>query len=165
VALARRRRGRGGTLSLSQFADLVDDMPKEVEQAVVRGLRSASLRAVEFVVYEIDHAKPYPAVNFGVLRNSVKRAATPSGAVVFVDAPHFPFIEYGTRPHMPPIAPLVVWATRKFGVEENEARAIAWAVAKKIAVAGTEPRFVFAKAMKRLAEIVPGEITHELELL
>jgi hypothetical protein len=162
---ARRRRGRGGVLTLEQFAELLDDMPKEVEAAVVRGLRSASLRAVGFVVEEIDNAKPYPAVNTGQLRQSVKRAPTKNGAQVYVDAPHFPFIEFGTRPHMPPLEPLIVWAARKFGVDGDEARAIAWAVAQKIARSGTEPRYVFAKAMVRMHGIVNSEIAHELELL
>lgn len=165
MALVRRRRGKGGTITLEQFADLLEDMPKEVEQAVLRGLRSASLRGVQFVVDEIDHAKPYPAVNFGTLRQSVKRVATRNGAQIFVDAPHFPFIEYGTRPHMPPIAPLITWAARKFGVDGGEAQAIAWAVAKKIAKHGTEPRHVFAKAMLRMQGILDAEITRELELL
>lgn len=165
MALARRRRGLGGVLTFAQFADLVEDLPKEVEDAVIRGLRSAALRGVGFVVEEIDRAEPYPAVNFGVLRQSTKRALLPKGAQVYNDAPHFPFMEYGTRPHFPPIAPLVVWATRKFGVDEAEAEAIAWAVAKKIAREGIAPRGFFAKAMVRMQAVVQAEIGHELELL
>ena len=165
MALARRRRGRGGVLTLAQFADLLEDMPKELEDAVIRGLRSAALRGVGFVVEEIDRAEPYPAVNFGTLRQSTHRALLPKGAVVFNDAPHFPFIEYGTRPHMPPVSPLIVWAARKFGVDDIEAEAIAWAVAKKIAREGITPRGFFAKAMLRMHAITPDEITHELELI
>lgn len=163
--MAVRRRGKGGVLTLSQFADLLDGMPKEVEAAVIRGLRSAALRGVGFVVEEIDRAEPYPAVNFGTLRQSTHWAPLSKGAQVYNDAPHFPFMEYGTRPHFPPIAPLVVWATRKFGVDEMEAEGIAWAVAKKISREGTAPRGFFRKAMLRMQAIVEGEITHELELL
>lgn len=161
----RRRRGRGGVLTFAQFADLVEDLPDEVKDAVVRALRSAALRGVGFVAEEIDQASPYPPVNFGVLRQSTHRALLPNGAQVYNDAPHFPFMEYGTRPHFPPIAPLVVWATRKFGADEAEAEAIAWAVAKKIAREGIAPRFFFAKAMARMHATVDGEIHHELELL
>jgi hypothetical protein len=165
VPLPIRRRGKGGVLTLNQFADLLQGMPKEIEHAVVRGLRSAALRGVGFVVEEIDQAKPYPAVNFGQLRQSIKRAPLPRGAQVFSDAPHFPFIEYGTRAHFPPIAPLVTWATRKFGVDEDEARAIAWAVALKIAKEGIAPRHFFAKGMARMHAIVDSEIAHELEFI
>lgn len=165
MALARRRRGRGGQVTLEQFADILDGMPAEIEQAGIRALRSAALRGVGFVVEEIDRAKPYPPVNFGQLRQATRYAPLPRGGQVFNDAPHFPFMEYGTRPHMPPIAPLVVWATRKFMVEEEEAKAIAWAVALKIAREGIEPRGFFAKAMARMREIVPDEIMHELEAI
>jgi hypothetical protein len=165
VALTRRRRGLGGRLTLDQFADLLEDMPKELEGAVVRGLRSAALRGVGFVTEEIDASKPYPPVNFGQLRQSTKWAPLPKGAQVFNDAPHFPFMEYGTRPHFPPVAPLIVWATRKFGVDEAEAEAIAWAVAKKIAKEGIEPRGFFARGIARMQAITTDEISHELELL
>ena len=164
MALSRRR-GRGGVLTLSQFADVLEDMPKEVEGAVVRGLRSAALRGVGFVTEEIDATSPYPPNNFGTLRSSTHWAPLKNGAQVYNDAPHFPFMEYGTRPHMPPIAPLIQWATRKFGVDEGEATAIAWAVAKKIAREGIAPRGFFRRAMARMQAIVEGEIVHELELL
>lgn len=165
MALTRRRRGLGGRLTLDQFADLLDEMPKELEVAVVRGLRSAALRAVGFITEEIDRTSPYPPVNFGQLRQSTKWAPLGHGAQVFNDAPHFPFMEYGTEPHFPPIAPLIVWATRKFAVDEHEAEAIAWGVAKKIAREGIAPRGMFARGIARMQAIVPDEITHELELL
>lgn len=162
---AKRRRGLGGHLTLSQFAAVLEDLPDELEAASIRGLRSAAMRAVGFIVEEIDNAKPYPAVNTGALRQSVKWSPLPKGAQIYSDAPHFPFMEYGTRPHMPPVEPLVVWATRKFQVDEKEARAIAWAVAVKISKVGIEPRGFFAKGMARTRAIVEGEIIHELEAL
>lgn len=165
MALARRRRGLGGVVTFAQFAEIVADLPEELEAAVIRGLRSAALRGVGFVTEEIDRASPYPPVNFGVLRQSTHRALLPKGAQVFNDAPHFPFMEYGTRPHMPPVAPLITWAARKFGADDLEAEAIAWAVAKKIAKEGIAPRGFFAKAMVRMHAAVDAEITHELELL
>lgn len=165
MPLPIRRRGKGGVVSLQQFAEILEGMPKEINGAVIKGLRSAAMRAVGFVVEEIDQAQPYPAVNFGHLRQSIKWAKTARGAQVFSDAPHFPFIEYGTRAHFPPLAPLVVWATRKFGVPEDEARAIAWAVAIKISKEGIAPRHFFAKGMARMHAIVEGEIAHELEFI
>jgi hypothetical protein len=165
MALTKRRRGKGGTLTLEQFADLLDGMPAEIEAAVLRGLRSAARRGQGFVVEEIDHAKPWPAVNTGELRASVKVADRPRGSTIYVDSPHFGVVEFGSRPHMPPVAPLVTWAARKFGVDGDEAEAIAWAVALKIAKQGTEPRAVFQKAMVRTQAIVTEEIEAELALL
>lgn len=47
-------------------------------------------------------------------------------------------IEYGREPgKMPPVEPLVLWAKRKFGVDDDEAVSIAWGTAKMIKKFGT----------------------------
>ena len=49
------------------------------------------------------------------------------------------FLDTGRGPgRMPPIAPLIRWAENKFNVDFDEAKSIAFAVAKKIAEIGTE---------------------------
>jgi hypothetical protein len=49
------------------------------------------------------------------------------------------FLDTGRGPGKPPpIDPLIRWAQNKFGVDEVEAKSIAFAVAKKIAYLGTE---------------------------
>lgn len=52
-------------------------------------------------------------------------------------------VELGTRPHRPPIAPLIDWVKAKFGSTDSEARGKAFAVAKKIAKRGTQPKKMF----------------------
>ncbi|WP_153117372.1 hypothetical protein [Rhodocyclus tenuis] len=46
-------------------------------------------------------------------------------------------VELGSKPHTPPIAPLIDWAQQKFGLEEKEAEGVAFAVAYRIAQRGT----------------------------
>lgn len=50
------------------------------------------------------------------------------------------WLAHGRAPSekMPPIAPLITWATAKFGIGGNEAISTAWAVAKKIQKEGTQ---------------------------
>ncbi len=48
----------------------------------------------------------------GELRNSCE--FDKKALLLGVAAPHGAFLEVGTRPHMPPIEPLVEWAKRKF---------------------------------------------------
>jgi hypothetical protein len=55
-------------------------------------------------------------------------------------APYAAFVEYGTTPHMPPIEPIKKYLMRKTGMSEKEATNAAWAVAKRIAKEGTEPK-------------------------
>jgi hypothetical protein len=48
-------------------------------------------------------------VAFGDLRESVKPEERVDGAAIVVDAPHAAPVETGSRPHTPPLAPLVAW--------------------------------------------------------
>lgn len=154
------------TVTLDQFAGIVRALPGELEQAVIRGLRSAAQRGVGIVVQEIDSAQPYPAVDRGELRQSVAATDIDRGARIHVDAPHAIYIELGTRPHWPPIAPLAEWALRKgIADDQDEAEEIAFAIAKQISVEGTIPRFFMKKAMQKLELIIPGEVQRELEAI
>lgn len=54
----------------------------------------------------------------------------------------FPYgraVRRGSRPHAPPIGPLILWASAKFGVSSEEAYNIGYRVRWKIALFGTEP--------------------------
>jgi hypothetical protein len=152
-------------MSLKEFQAWLRKQPQQIQGAVVRGLRSAAQRGVGVVVQEIDNATPHPAVNTGRLRQSARAESNPMGASVVVDAPHAAIINDGTRPFRPPLAPLVEWVVRKFGVDEADAYPIAKAVQDKIAAEGIEPRFYFDKAMKRINEFVDEEVQHELNKL
>jgi len=57
------------------------------------------------------------------------------------------YIEYGTRPHMPPVDALIGWVRRKLRVDESKARSIAWSIAKHIKKYGTEPKPYLRPAM------------------
>lgn len=52
-------------------------------------------------------------------------------------------VELGTRPHMPPVAPLVDWVRQKFGLSGKEAQSAAWRVARGIARHGTPAAGMF----------------------
>lgn len=148
-----------------EYAKWLQQQPEAVRGAVVRGVRSAAHRGVGFLVEEIDKAVPYPAVNTGNMRQSARAGNTPTGAFVEVDAPQAAPINYGTRPFNPPLAPLVAWAVRKFGVTEKEAWRIARGVARKIGKEGIAPRHFFEKAMARIEAIIDPEVQRELERL
>jgi hypothetical protein len=60
----------------------------------------------------------------------------PDGSVVWgYTAPHALPVEYGSRPHFPPIEPLLGWARRVLGNESA-----AYAVQQKIGKYGTQPQ-------------------------
>lgn len=59
-------------------------------------------------------------------------------------APHSPYIEFGTAPHFPPLAPIRAWCARK-GLPESAA----FPIAKKISEVGTPERpFLYPAAVE-----------------
>ena len=54
-----------------------------------------------------------------------------------------PAVEHGTRPHHPPVTPLIDWARQKLALSGTEAREAAHRIAWKIAHKGTEGAHMF----------------------
>lgn len=145
-------------LTLDQFIGVVGGLPDKLEKAGIRAMRSSAMRLQGVVVEEIEATSPHPPVDTGELRQSVSYDRLPDGAAVSVDAPHAPFMEHGTRPHTPPLGPLLEWASRK-GFEDPAA--VARAVQRKIAARGIEPRHFFSRSMQRARAIIFEEIRRE----
>lgn len=93
------------------------------------------------------------AVNTGLLRNSVAwrlpkvEGRTIEGGISTNIAYALP-VEFGSKPHWPPLAPIEFWVRRKLQVPAKKARGIAFLVARKIARRGTEPRRIFALGLE-----------------
>ena len=47
------------------------------------------------------------------------------------------YVELGTRPHPVPVEPLILWASRKFGLQNEAAEAVGKSIARRIAARGT----------------------------
>ncbi len=70
-------------------------------------------------------------------------------AVVGTPSPYGAVVEMGRRPgKMPPVAPLALWAERKLGVAPDDARNVAFLIARKIAKKGTAGAFMFQRAWR-----------------
>lgn len=179
-------------VTLEQFAEAVRNIPKEGEQAVIRGLRSTARICQRYTVEEIRRAQPYAPVDRGELANSVDTATIETGAITHVDAPHAPFIEFGTRPHWAPLEALTEWVRRKGIVgkrrksetrseaarrgwetrrrraaglpdyDEAEIQKVAKLIQYKIAHHGTKPRHFMKKAYERAVERMRREVLKEL---
>lgn len=68
--------------------------------------------------------------------------------------PYAEYVELGTKPHFPPIEPLVDWVMAKLGItDETEAHSVAFLIARKIARVGTKPDGTWA----RVAETIQPE--------
>lgn len=69
---------------------------------------------------------------------------------IVYSAPHAKWIEYGTEPHFPPIAPLEAWAKRKLGLNDKEAKSAAFGIANKINEEGSEPKPFLREAVNQI---------------
>lgn len=87
-------------------------------------------------------AKANVTVDTGKLKKSIKHNLKRTSGEVVVDSKYGAAIEFGTRPHFPPVAPLEAWAKRKLGRS-----GLGFVVARKIAQKGTKAQPFFNPAI------------------
>lgn len=133
-------------VTLGQFAAIVQALPGKLEQATINAARKSAARLVVMVVHSISTHSPFPLVDRGRLSAEVVIIPTATGAIVRVDAPYAAPLEYGARPFMPPLQPLLDWATRK-GFDNP--MAVAMAVRWQFFHHGMAPKRFFFKAVQQ----------------
>jgi hypothetical protein len=79
-------------------------------------------------------------------------------------------VEYGTKPHFPPVAPIQHWVERKLGISGKDAKTVAFLIARKISKHGTKGAHMFEKGfadnearIRRMLESIPEEIVRRLK--
>jgi hypothetical protein len=135
-------------VSLASFAPAVDVSElRMLQKAFAQAPQMAQQEMTAFMHTATAHlqaeAQTLTPTTHGTLRASIIGNVTPLANGIGVEgvvgsglAYALP-VELGTKPHMPPIEPLVDWAKQKFALDEKAARSTAWAVAKTIAKRGT----------------------------
>lgn len=113
--------------SPSTFARIgISQVTKATREAIDRGLFRAAQQGKNIAIQAIRNTKPRPPIDTGELVSSyvVKKQGT--GWVLRNTAPHAVFMEFGTKPHTPPFAPLLAWARRKVrgasGAKQSQAK-------------------------------------------
>jgi len=59
------------------------------------------------------------------------------------------YVELGTRPHLPPIQPLIDWVEARLGLHDDEAKGVAFAISRAIGVRGTKANPVWRTVWER----------------
>lgn len=141
------------TVDSADFGAVLKADSKRAAKAIARGLYKGALIG-EAIVAE---ATP---VDRGNARAAWQVYRTPDGAVLDNDAPHILFLEEGTRPHRPPLLPIVQWLSRKEGRGTNitdisqadaDIRFRAMRIADSIAEKGTKAHHMVQRNLPRLA--------------
>lgn len=159
----------GRFITFERFAKELESLPVDMAAAVRRGVRTGLKKGEQVVKDEIlatNVGNSGPPVDTTAMIESVRSAPTENGGKLWMDSPHAIYMEEGTRPHFPPIAPLYEWVKRKITSDPVRARGIAFAVQRKIGEQGLAPRRYFRRAWKRIQrDVIPGEIRRELRNL
>lgn len=124
----------------------------QAPEMVQRELLAAAAEADALIQREVQEAMP---TAHGTLRASVfhDEAISDTGVTGLVATPliYGEPIELGTRPHFPPIEPLMDWVGVKLGIQGDVARrAAAFAIAVKISRVGTAGQFPFKTVYERV---------------
>ena len=89
--------------SLAEFGEWFEADMKALESRAYAAIRETAREGVEI-------ARENVPVAFGELTDSIHDAPLGDhGAQVLADAPHAEGVEIGTRPHYPPLEPLIAW--------------------------------------------------------
>lgn len=159
------------------FSPLVVDLGKLTDAARRRLPAELELGALEgalLVQGELMQSLPRGAGGVGggaglagSISYDLQRSESGVLASIGTPLPYAEHVEYGTRPHRPPVQPIQDWVEIKLGVSGERARGVAFAIAQRIAVRGTraqpvwEP--VFTRTQPQLRERVAAAVQRATE--
>jgi len=142
------------TVRISRLTEATLLLERTVRQKTPEGAGPIHLRDTVF-----QRVISYGASSGGTVRGTV-------GTPAVYGEP----VEYGTKPHWPPPGPIEYWAVHKLGVSADEAKAVAFLIARKIAAKGTKGAHMFEKgfaeaepAVRNILEQIPAEIERMLQ--
>lgn len=137
--------------------------PLVIQDAVSDGVLEASLWL------EREAKERAPSSGAGTLRNSIgvlpleRRAIGVTGGIGTSLAYAAP-VELGSKPHMPPVAPIAEWVGRVIGIKDQQKqKAIAFAIAMKIRKRGTKPQLFMQGALEQGRPVIDRIIRAHLD--
>jgi len=157
-------------LELKIKADIrgLDEMTAQYPQASDRARRGRLAEAALLLERAIKETTPVGAGPIH-LRDTIFSETVIQGlaisAALGTPAVHGEPVEYGTKPHFPPVAPIRHWVERKLGLSGSEAAGVAFVIARAISKRGTKPARMFGRgvdeqkaAVIRILEQIPDDI-------
>lgn len=142
------------TVTLKDLPSWVAEVVAGYGEVVRKHVVAAAHQARNIIIATIDTTKPFPPVDRGAYRASWQVEEEKDAVLIFSDAPHAPWIERGTRPHMPPVSAIEKWVVRKKLAKGKKARGIAFAIALHIKAKGTPPKKVLNRSMPGIEKLI-----------
>jgi hypothetical protein len=160
-------------LSVKDWARYVKELGKQFRPALNRGLAAGAERALTIVQQAVHDAPPAsPKGSRGAFSNGdylrmwKYQVLAGKGVRFYNNHPAAGVIEYGRRAgaRRPPSSAVLPWVTRKLGIRGDEAKSVAYVVARAIGERGLQPRRVLENAIPAMQKAIEKEIVHELDL-
>jgi len=134
------------TDELRRAAEVFRVAPELVQEELVAGIWEAEL----LLMREARELAPRAA---GTFADSIiaQQPELQGGAVLGVVASPLAYaapVELGTKPHMPPLQPLIDWVEAKLGIKGPKGEEVAQAIRWKIKAHGTKGAFAFKRALE-----------------
>ncbi len=134
---------------LDGLLDLFERYPEATRQV----LEETTLEGELLLEREIKERTPTGVGQAGGLKGSIahQQPAWLAGeliGVVGTPLAHALPVELGTKPHFPPVEPLEDWVRAKLDVEDDEVSNVAWLIARKISIRGTEGQHMFERGFE-----------------
>lgn len=132
----------GIVIDASQVSTSLQKEAKRHRGAIEKAKRGA---AMKFKAHMIRVVNESGITDTGAAKNGFRT----SNDRVWNEAPHWIFIEVGTRPHKVSregVMAIAAWVRRKLRIQDD-AVSIAYAIAKKIEKEGTKPHYMMRDAM------------------
>lgn len=138
------------------------------QETIARRTKEAMAKELASLLKELRATLPHAS---GALRGSLGTTLISTGtitrAAIGTALPYALAVEKGTRPHRPPLAPLISWAQRKPGLvrSEKDAKRIGFLVARKIARVGTKGVGAFQRAEEKARERLAREVAEGVKAI
>lgn len=133
---------------------------KSTEEARIKDAQSSLLEAAQAGVEVVVRKAPKDT---SLLRQSAHAEQVAGGAAIILDAPYSAIVDLGSRPHTPPLAPLVEWVMRRLDLsDEKEAMGVARSIQMHIAQHGTKPTFFVRDSVPELERILVSIMSKRL---
>ena len=127
------------TMTLVGYKELQRDLKKMSKEVAEKVKKETYASGLDVRKEAQDRLKAFKAWDTGHLANTILVEPSSDGSIVEIGptAPYGPYVEFGTKPHFPPMDALEDWA-RRHGLDS------AWPICKAISERGTpEQPFLF----------------------
>lgn len=144
-------------MDVEGLLELARQFPDIVREETVKHMQVATTRLKKDVV-ENTPVGVTENLHGGIHDRTESRGAVVWG-IVDTSEPYGEVVEVGRRAgSFPPVAPITLWAQRKFGISEDEAKGAGFLIARKIFHHGTKGAHMFEKAWKQDQAWVMGQL-------